>query len=119
MSSRRFAPLLLSLALGLSLSSCGGEATAPDPSASSGAEVAALSGVLFDSEGSLEPGDGLVEGRHLDRYELEVQAGTRLMVELNSSAFDPVLEVITPGSAMLVNDDWQGNLTHSRLDFIV
>jgi hypothetical protein len=51
----------------------------------------------------------------LAHYEVRVAAGERLVVSVESPAFDPVLEVVLPDGTSLMNDDYQGSRQRSQL----
>lgn len=46
-------------------------------------------------QGALGPGDGEADGRRFDDYRVRFEAGQRRFISLESSAFDPVVEVLT------------------------
>ena len=59
-------------------------------------------------------------GATVDRFDVEVAAGDRLVVTVSSRVFDPTLRVTPPGSDVaLANDDWEGSKEHAQLVFIV
>jgi hypothetical protein len=52
-----------------------------------------------------------------DHYEVRVNAGDRFVVSVDSTSFDPVLEVVLPDGTSLMNDDYQGSRQRSQLTF--
>ena len=52
-------------------------------------------------------------------FDVVVQAGDRLQITVESTAFDPVLIVTPPGRQAIQNDDWQGSRNLSRLDLTI
>jgi len=107
----RFAPFVLAL-----LTSCGGPSAAVAPTAPTVAQP--IPGALLDVTGALAGSDARVGLSHADRYDVLVQAGDRLYVELTSADFDPMLELTAPGGGHLVNDDWNGDRQRSRLELV-
>ncbi|MGE0787388.1 MAG: pre-peptidase C-terminal domain-containing protein [Sandaracinaceae bacterium] len=106
--------------LGLSLAvACGdddsGSSSSNDEAPS---EPQAPRGPLLEESGSLTNEDTSDGRGRFDRYFVEVAAGERIVVELTSSAFDPILEVTPPDSGALVNDDYEGDITRSRIELI-
>ena len=107
----RYAGLLAILLVG-----CGAKPqTATEPR-----DVAQLpDGVLLERDGELASGDLVLGGALSDHYEVAVEAGTRLTIEVTTDAFDPVLEVIPPGGGPIANDDYMGARDRSRIDLAV
>jgi hypothetical protein len=108
--SQKLTPFALAL-----LVSCGG------PSATSGPATATtpLPGALLDQTGALSLNDTRAGLALADRFDVPVQVGDRLSIEVTSAAFDPTLEVTPPAGGRLVNDDWNGDRQRSRLDLVV
>jgi hypothetical protein len=105
------------------LTSCGAGPTVAGGGAAGGqpgqtAATAPIPGAVLDVTGSLADGDERVGAALADRYDVPVTAGDRLLVEVTSAAFDPVLEVSPPGGGRLVNDDWNGDRQRSRLELV-
>lgn len=75
-------------------------------------------GVLLDETGQLAEGDLRVGRGFADHYEVAVREGDRISVQLDSTAFDPFLEVIPPDGEPLNNDDWGGSRQQSRIDLV-
>ncbi|MBC7172145.1 MAG: hypothetical protein H5U40_06965, partial [Polyangiaceae bacterium] len=69
---------------------------------------------LLDRSGELAPSADGTGGRV--GYDLAVGADERVVVELTSTAFDPVLRVQLPDGSSLTNDDYQGSRERSRLE---
>jgi hypothetical protein len=107
----RFVPFALAL-----LTSCGGPSAAVTPTAPAVAQP--IPGALLDVTGALAASDARVGLSHADRYDVLVQAGDRLYVEVTSADFDPMLELTAPGGGHLVNDDWNGDRQRSRLELV-
>ncbi len=115
-SSRRArASRLASIVLAL-LAACGGPTTAVTPAAPTVAQP--IPGALLDVTGALAASDARVGLSHADRYDVLVQAGDHLHVEVTSADFDPMLELTAPGGGHLVNDDWNGDRQRSRLELV-
>lgn len=96
---------------------CGcGPAASPVGGASGGGESA--DGVVLLENGSLDEGDQQVGQAYVDHYEVEVEPGVALTVELTSDEFDTFLEVTPPGSAPMVNDDFHGDRTRSLVELV-
>jgi hypothetical protein len=68
---------------------------------------------LLDQQAQIAP--GAPGASALAHYELRVAAGERLVVSVESPAFDPVLEVVLPDGTSLMNDDYQGSRQRSQL----
>jgi hypothetical protein len=78
-----------------------------------GTRSGAMGGTLT---GDLAPGDlQLDDGSYVDVYGIQLPAGATLTVDMNSTAFDPYLVVLTPDNQGYENDDWNGDRTHSRI----
>lgn len=62
-------------------------------------------------------GDDLVldDGSYVDVYGVNLNAGDQITVDLNATAFDPYLVILTPDGQGFENDDWEGSRTHSRI----
>ncbi len=83
-----------------------------------GAQTAGDSSALLDTAGSLSPGDTDTGRAYIDTYSVRVPPGQTIVAELLSSDFDPILAVQQPGQGSLVNDDWQGDRSRSRVEFV-
>lgn len=125
MRSKRWG--VLGIALALVFASCGddgeseGETSETDESAGSEETppvAVADDGPLLEEAGALAADDTSDARGRYDRYFVDVGANDRIVVNVNSTAFDPILEVTPPSSGALVNDDWQGDVTHSRIELI-
>jgi hypothetical protein len=69
--------------------------------------------------GRLEPGDmTLNTGEYTDQYDVPCAAG-RFAVDMRSVEFDPYLIVRLPDGQQFDNDDWEGDLAHSRVEAAV
>lgn len=76
-------------------------------------------GVLLDERGELGSDDRPIGGGVLaDRFEVPVQVGARLAIEVTTDAFDPVLDVSPPGADAVTNDDWEGDRARSRIELV-
>jgi hypothetical protein len=79
---------------------------------------AASEGPLYEETGELAEADPSDPRGHYDDHFVAVGANDRLLIELTSSAFDPILEVTPPDMGTLVNDDWQGDRTRSQIELL-
>ena len=83
---------------------------------SSGRDVVRLS-VGQESTGRLEAGDGQLEdGEYRDLYVFDGQAGQSIVVDMNSSAFDTYVGIITPSGEAIENDDYEGSMSRSVVE---
>ena len=79
--------------------------------------TAAMPAAAQDFEGTLQPGDStLTSGEYADSYLLTVTAGDNIVVDLTSGDFDPYLILRSPAGEQWDNDDWEGSLSHSRIE---
>lgn len=75
--------------------------------------------IALDQQAQFAPrAQGTVGESAADHYEIHVNAGERLVVSVDSTAFDPILEVVLPDGNPLVNDDFQGNRQRSQLTVV-
>ena len=66
--------------------------------------------------GTLAPGDTTIaSGEYVDGNSFEWSAGEYVVVDLRSTAFDPWLEIHSPGGESWVNDDHEGDSTRSQI----
>jgi len=72
----------------------------------------AVSGVLQSGDATLNSGE------YVDTYTFQGQRGSRLAVELTSSAFDAYTMLTTPSGEQIDNDDGEDG-TNSRLDTVL
>ncbi len=74
----------------------------------------------YDFEGALEAGDSQLDDsrEYYDELELDVVAGQRIEVVLESDEFDPYLILISPDEDVWENDDWEDGQSGSRIDVI-
>ncbi|MGF1468979.1 MAG: caspase family protein [Sandaracinaceae bacterium] len=96
----------------------GAAAEGPGGSAGEGGETPTPDPVLLREEGQLGDDDPEGPQGRYDRFFVEIAAGDRVVVELRSEAFDPTLEVTPPSMGALVNDDWEGDTSRSRLELV-
>jgi hypothetical protein len=74
-------------------------------------------GAARSVRGALAEGDAtLRSGEFLDRYAFVGRAGEHVAVDLRSDDFDPYLIFQRPDGTQEDNDDWQGALTHARIE---
>ena len=67
--------------------------------------------------GNLAAGDEqLQSGEYQDSYTFTANAGDQITVDLTSTQFDPYLILIPPVGDQMDNDDWEGSLSHSRIE---
>lgn len=110
-SRRPLAAAILSLAL-LAATGCGGDGDR--------AADKALGTVLVEQTGTLGAGDSRLEsGEFVDRYEVEVEVGQRLVADLTSDEFDTYLVVRSPGGVQTENDDHEGDVRRSHVEVAV
>lgn len=72
-------------------------------------------------EGTLEAGDAGLGGARFDDYEVTLAAGEELLIRLDSSAFDPLVQVLASGAREglpLASDDDQGPGVNALLLFV-
>lgn len=69
-------------------------------------------GRVMEHEGVLD------EGEFLDLYELPVEQGHHLIVNLRTLAFDGYVSVVSPSGKVTGNDDWNLTNTHSHVHLI-
>lgn len=110
--SQKIMPFALAL-----LISCGGPSATSAPATPSASTP--LPGALLDQTGELALSDTRAGLSLADRFDVPVQVGDRLSIEVTSAAFDPTLEVTPPAGGRLVNDDWNGDRQRSRLELVV
>ena len=67
-------------------------------------------------QGELQKDDETLGNTYLDKYEVEVSAGQRLVLDLRSEDFDTLLRLIGPEGDGRENDDFGSDLGHSRLE---
>ncbi len=71
---------------------------------------------LLDQQAQFTPrAQGTQGASAADHFQVHVGAGERLVVSVDSSTFDPVLEVVLPDGTSLVNDDFNGSRQRSQL----
>ncbi len=69
------------------------------------------------TRGALQPSDARLEdGEYRDLYVFNGSAGENVRIDMNSSAFDTYLGLITPGGETVENDDHEGSTSHSRVE---
>ena len=67
--------------------------------------------------GRLAFGDDLAPGdKYADSYTVRVRPGDALIVDLQSTNFDPYLVLISPSEEAFSNDDWQNSRSRSRIE---
>lgn len=76
---------------------------------------------LNGDEGSLEAELSITDatgenGSYMDEYTLDVPAGALLTADMNSIDFDTFLMVRGPDGSETFNDDFEGSLSHSRVE---
>ncbi|MEM6957001.1 MAG: hypothetical protein AAF645_15030, partial [Myxococcota bacterium] len=86
--------LVLSLALGGA--ACGTAAPAGGGETQGGESA---DGVVLAEDGALEAGDLQMGQAFSDHFEIEVEAGVALSIDVSSTEFDPLLEVTAPAAA--------------------
>jgi hypothetical protein len=69
--------------------------------------------------GTLASGDQqLTSGEFADLYNINVDQGETIIVEMTSSQFDPYLILRPPGGTQVDNDDFEGDRTRSRIEYV-
>ncbi len=76
---------------------------------------------LEGDEGSVEAELSILDatgedGAYMDEYTLDVPEGAFLTVDMNSIDFDTFLTVRAPDGSESINDDFEGSLSHSRVE---
>lgn len=71
---------------------------------------------LLEREDRLAP-KGAEAGRM--EYTVDVAAGDNVVIEARTTAFDPMLEVVPPGSEPIRNDDFEGSRQRSQISVFV
>lgn len=66
--------------------------------------------------GRLDSNDDRINGAFFDLYHFRGSAGDRVVVDLQSSDFDPYLGVMGPSGAVSENDDFEGSRSRSRVE---
>jgi hypothetical protein len=88
--------------------------------ASEGSPAYAAATGARTERGQLERGDdALRTGEFYDTYTFEGMPGQRVRLDLRSDAFDPYLVLQPPAGEALKNDDFEGDLTRSRIEYDV
>ena len=86
------------------------------PAADSGRDVVTLA-LGQTMTGRLDPGDGQLEdGGYRDVYVFDGEAGQLITVDMNSSAFDTYVGVVSPSGEAIENDDCEGSTSRSLLE---
>jgi hypothetical protein len=69
--------------------------------------------------GVLEPADSRrSDGEYFDRYTVQVSAGQVISVDMRSSDFDTFLILVSPARDRMENDDYEGDIEHSRIQVV-
>lgn len=66
--------------------------------------------------GNLQKGDELLSDTYLDVYEVDVEAGQRMVLDLRSEDFDTLLRLVDTDGKGEENDDFDIDPGHSRLE---
>lgn len=70
-------------------------------------------------QGSLSSGDTtLPNGEWADLYELQLQAGQNVAVDMQSGDLDTYLVLRSPAGEVFGNDDWEGQRSRSRVEHL-
>jgi hypothetical protein len=106
------------------ISKAAGDGTAPPQQAQGGGQPAQVDvGQLSlgqPSNGRLEAGDAQLDnGEWFDAYEVQLQAGQQIAVEMSSDGLDTYVGVRSPSGDVNGNDDWEGSRTRSRVEWVV
>jgi hypothetical protein len=70
-------------------------------------------------EGELSESDETVEDAYIDSFEVEAEAGHRIVLDLRSPEFDTLLRIVPPEGKPVENDDFRGEAEHSHIEFLV
>lgn len=70
-------------------------------------------------QGELQEDDELLSGTYFDSYQVDVEAGQRLILDLRSEEFDTLLRLLDAEGKGEENDDFGLDLGHSRLELMV
>ncbi len=109
-------PLPRSLALLAALTAITGACRRSRDTAQDRAATARNPNAVLDQQAQFAPRAQGAQGPSAsDHYELPVGAGERFVVSVESSAFDPILEVVLPDGAQRINDDYQGSRQRAQL----
>ncbi len=72
------------------------------------------------TSGRLEAGDAQLDnGEWFDAYEIQLQAGQQVAIEMSSNGLDTYLGLRSPSGEVSSNDDWDGSRTRSRIEWMV
>ena len=91
-----------------------------DNSDNDGGNERASGADVRNESGALRTGDQtLSSGEFADLYNANVETGETIVVEMTSSQFDPYL-ILRPagGGTQVDNDDWEGDRTRSRIEYV-
>lgn len=70
--------------------------------------------------GYLEEGDkALNSGEYVDNYAFVGRAGESFVIDLRSTEFDPYIILFMPDDSQEDNDDWEGDIAHSRIESVL
>ncbi len=100
---------LVAVALFLSFGGCSACEDIAKTIRGGGPQEPAATGPVFSQQDALVASVGRVN------YNVPVEPGDSLIVDLRSTAFDPFLELAVPGHGSLTNDDYQGDRARSEL----
>jgi len=109
---------VLGWVLGLSLGLLPGRVAAAQPGVDAGAS-GETDGAGEDRAGRVVEHAGVLEeGEFLDLYEVEVEQGDHLIVNVRTFIFDAYLSVVSPSGAVTGNNDWNLSRHHSHVHLI-
>jgi len=90
-----------------------------DNSGNDAGNTRASAGNTRTENGTLASGDQTLNtGEFADLYNVNLDAGETIVVEMTSSQFDPYLILRPPGSSQVDNDDFEGDRTRSRIEYV-
>lgn len=109
--------ILLAALTAIASSGCRRSRADRDPQAANDRNARAQnSNALLDQQAQFAPrAQGTDGASAADHYEINVNPGERWVVSVDSTAFDPVLEVVMPDGTALINDDYEGSRQRSQL----
>jgi len=104
------------------ISKAEGDGTAPSPGPQSQGAGPQLSQISMgqSTTGRLEAGDAQLDnGEWFDAYEVQLQAGQQVAVEMSSDGLDTYVGTRSPSGEVNSNDDFEGSRTRSRIEWTV
>ena len=69
-------------------------------------------------EGELTEDDEQIHSAFVDSFQVEAEAGQRIIVDLRSAEFDTLLRLLPPEGKAAENDDYGTDTGHSHIEFL-